>query len=493
MNAAFYENVILPLMPFLILSLGGVLVLVLDAIWPRGRRLDANIVAIPVVLTALVALAYQWRHPNRPSTLGGMYLTDGFGAFIGIAVCLALVMTFLLSQHYLRQMGRQRGEYYALLLFSASGMVLFSSATELLTLFLGLELVSLPVYLLSGYFRDDSKSNEAGMKYFLLGAFSSAIFLFGVALVYGATGHTDLAEAVMATSPMPGLLTLGLVVLMAGLLFKVASVPFHMWVPDVYEGAPTAVTAFMATAVKASAFGALVRVFVVSLPALSTLPMEKVFWWLAVLSMTVGNLAALTQSNIKRMLAYSSIAHVGYILVGITAIAATGSTEPVAGILYYLLAYTFMNLCAFGVIIALSEKGRETLDIDQMGGLGWRYPGLGLAMVLAMVALSGIPPTAGFFAKYYVFQSAVQAGLVGLVVIGVLNTALSVYYYLRVLVAFFMKPAAGEISPSPSVGVGVTLAFASLAILWIAIGPDGILPGVPRLLGWVRDSLVALP
>lgn len=491
--ASFYESVIIPLWPFLILSVGGIVVLVLDAIWPRGRRLDATIVGVPLVLLALFALSYQWGHPNRQSVLGGMYLTDGFGAFIGIVVCLGLVLTLLLSQHYLRQLGRQRGEFYALLLLSASGMVLFSSATEMLTLFLGLELLSLPLYMLSGYFRKDPKSNEAGMKYFLLGAFSSAIFLFGVALIYGATGQTDLSEAVMTRSPMPGLLGVGLVVLMVGLLFKVASVPFHMWVPDVYEGAPTAVTAFMATAVKAAAFGALVRFFVVSLPALSGLPMEKIFWWLAVLSMTGGNLAALTQSNIKRMLAYSSIAHVGYILVGVTAIAATGSTEPVAGILYYLLAYTFMNICAFGVIIALSEKGKETLDIDGMGGLGWRHPGLGLAMTLAMVALAGIPPTAGFFGKYYVFQSAVQAGLVGLVVIGVLNTALSVYYYLRVLVAFFMKPATREVSPSPSVGVGVTLALASLAILWIAVGPDGILPGVPRLLGWVRESLVTLP
>jgi len=493
MRSFFNEGYFSDLLPFLILGGGGVLVLTLDALWPRRRSFDATVLGVPLVLAAVAALIAQWSRPQTPGPLGGMYIADSFGAFIGITVSISLGLTFLISRHYLKQMGRCRAEYFALLLLCASGMILFASSTELLSLFLGLELLSFPVYILSGYFRDDAKSNEAGMKYFLLGAFSSAVFLFGVALIYGATGQTDLAAAVAAPSPMPVLRVAGAVIVLSGLLFKIASVPFHMWAPDVYEGAPTSVTAFMATAVKTAAFGALIRVLLAALPTLSVIPIQTLFWWLAVLSMTVGNLAALTQSNVKRMLAYSSIAHAGYILVGVTAITASGSKAPVAAILYYLLAYTFMNLCAFSVLVALTGKGRERLEVGEMGGLGWKHPGLGLAMSLSMVGLAGIPPTAGFFGKYYIFQGALEAGLVGLVVIGVLNSALSVYYYLRILVAFYMKPAAEDVPTSRSAGVGLAVALTSIAILWIAVGPDGILPGFPRLLGWVRDSFASLP
>ncbi|MBU1698828.1 MAG: NADH-quinone oxidoreductase subunit N [Candidatus Eisenbacteria bacterium] len=491
-SGSLLQSSLVSLLPFLILGLGGVVLLVLDAIWPKSKRFDTTILGIPLVLLAITALIHQWRHPIAVTPLKGMYLADTFGAFLGIVICLSLLLTILLSTHYLKLMGRLRGEYFALLFLSAAGMILLASSTELLTLFLGLELLSFPVYILTAFLRKDAKSNEAGMKYFLLGAFSSAIFLYGAAMIYGATGQTDLMLA-LSSAAMPKLLVVGIVLLLSGLLFKVASVPFHMWAPDVYEGAPTAVTAFMATAVKAAAFGALIRILIVTFPALAMVPLERIFWWLAVLSMTVGNFAALTQSNIKRMLAYSSIAHAGYILVGVTALIASGSSEAVAGILYYLLAYTFMNICAFGVVIALTEKGRERLEIHELGGVGWRRPGLGLAMIVAMVALSGIPPTAGFFGKYYIFQSAVKSGLLSLVIIGVLNSALSVYYYFRVLVAFYMKPSEGELLSQRNAGVGLALAFSVIAILWLAVGPDGVIPGAPQLLNWVRDSFVALP
>jgi NADH-quinone oxidoreductase subunit N len=482
-----------PLLPVLILGGGGVVLLMLDAIWPRDRRLDASILGVPLTLAAAVALVLQWRNPHLGGGLGGLLVADAFGAVIGLIVCLSLLLSLLLSQEHLRQMGRYRGEYFALLLLSAAGMLLFAQATDLVGLFVGLELLSLPVYILSGFLRKDPKSNEAGLKYFLLGAFASAVFLYGAALIYGATGQMDLVEAFRTPARMPALRDAGLVLLLGGLLFKVAVVPFHMWVPDVYEGAPTGVTAFMATAVKASAFGALVRVLLAVQPGVASIPLAKAFWWLAVLTMTVGNLAALTQSNVKRMLAYSSIAHAGYLLVGITAMLEGGATTPVSGILYYLVAYTFMNLCAFGVVVALARDGKEILLVHEMDGLGWERPWLGLAMILAMVGLSGIPPTAGFFAKYYVFQSAVEAGLVGLVVIGVLNSALSVYYYLRVLVAMYMKPALGAFPRGMSASVGFVLAVSGVAILWIAVGPDLLLPSFPKILGWMRHTLVALP
>ncbi|MDM7916191.1 MAG: NADH-quinone oxidoreductase subunit N, partial [Candidatus Eisenbacteria bacterium] len=346
-------------------------------------------------------------------------------------------------------------------------------------------------YILSAYVRSDVKSSEAGLKYFLLGSFSSAAFLLGIALLYGASGTTDLREIAAAGSPWPGLLAAGSVLLLSGFLFKVASVPFHMWAPDVYEGAPTTVTAFMATAVKVAAFGALLRVVSLRAPALSTVSAEKLFFWLAVLTMSVGNLAALTQSNVKRMLAYSSIAHAGYILVGVTVFLGTGDPQAVTGILYYLLAYTFMTIGAFAVVIVWGEKGNEHLDMGDYAGLGWRYPAAGIAMSLFMISLAGIPPTAGFFGKYAIFANAVEHGRIPIVVIAVLNSALSVAYYLRLLVTLYMRPDTGKVTAPRAWIPAAVVGVCALAVLWAGFGPDGILPGVPTLLAWARDSVLA--
>ncbi len=479
-----------PLAPFLILAAGGLFVLALDAILGRERNLPWVIVASPFPLIALASIFARWPHGGSVAgPFGPMNLYDSFGAFVAAVVCLATVCSITLSEGYLRKQGRYRGDYFALLLFSASGMVLFASTTELLTLFLGLELLSIPLYVLCGFLRTDPKSVEASMKYFLLGAFSSAIFLFGGALVYAGTGTTNLSAAFASTaSPM---VQAGFLLLLAGFLFKVAAVPFHMWTPDVYEGAPTAVTAFMATAVKAAAFGAFARIL--ALMPIGSGGTAAVLWWVAAVTMTVGNVAALTQSNIKRMLAYSSIAHAGTMMIGLAVFAKTGDAEALSGILYYLLAYALMNLGAFGVVILWGGPSEERLEIGEWAGMGWKSPAAGAALSVFMISLAGIPPTAGFFGKYYIFRNAMAHGFGPLVVVAVLNSALSVAYYLRVLVALYMRPAeARSFEISPSILAGAVVALCVLGTLWIGFAPNGFLPGVPALLGLVKGSVLTL-
>jgi NADH-quinone oxidoreductase subunit N len=478
-----------PLGPFLILAVGGVALTLLDAIIGRKRVIPWSLPSLLILVLAMVNMVGLWGRTPGPGALGWLFVTDRFSLFVGLLVCVSTGLSILLSEGYLRRIGRVRGEFYSLLLFSASGLVLFTSTTELLMLFLGLELLSIPVYILSGYLKHDVRSSEAAMKYFLLGAFSSAVFLLGIALLYGASGTTRLDLIVVRGTAVTPLAQTGLVLLLAGFLFKVASVPFHMWTPDVYEGAPTTVTAFMATAVKAAAFGGMIRVLAIHGPVLGNIPLTQVLWWLAVLTMTVGNLAALTQSNAKRMLAYSSIAHAGYVLVGVTVFAQTGDPGAVSAILYYLLAYTFMTIGAFAVVVAL---GDDHLDMADYGGLGWRYPALGLAMSLFMISLSGIPPTVGFFGKYSIFRNAVEHGQVGLVVIAVLNSALSVYYYVRVMVTLYMRPESGRVEAKWGAPAVLVTALCALIVLWAGFGPDGWLPGVPTILSWAQGSILAL-
>lgn len=475
-----------PLTPFLILCGGGLLLVLIDAII-RGRP-GFPWAPVTAVLPAAALVAYVARagNPTAKTVFGPMFVEDAFGNAVGVLVCLATLLAVLLSGSYLQKAGRSRGEYYALLVFSASGLLLFTATTELLSLFLGLELLSIPVYVLSGYLRKDPKSLEAGMKYFLLGAFSSAVFLFGGALVYLTTGTTDLAVALRSGSDP--ITQLGFVVLLSGVLFKAATVPFHMWTPDVYQGAPTAVTAFMATAVKAAAFGALGRVLWAGGAIGREIPVAEMLWWISVLTMTVGNLAALTQSNVKRMLAYSSIAHAGYLLIGLVVFAGTGDGAALSGMLYYLLAYTLMNIGAFGVVIAWGEPGREHLEIPDYAGLGWRSPALALALTVFMVSLAGIPPTAGFFGKYYIFRSAVEHGYTSLVVIAVLNSALSVYYYLRVLVALYMQKPVRELNLGRPAAAGLVVAICAVAVFWVGFAPDSFLPGVPTIVSWVQGA-----
>ena len=386
---------------------------------------------------------------EEASAFSGMVRMDPFAVFFTLMIGIIALLTILASLGYAKQEGIDFGEYYVLILFAAVGMLLMVSGVNLLIIFLGLEVMSIAIYILAGIMRDDARSVEAAFKYFLLGAFASAFLLYGIALIYASTGTLDLAgiSRVLAErswiSILPILIT-GLALLIVGFGFKIALVPFHMWTPDVYEGAPTSITAFMATGVKAAAFAAFVRVFLYALPALQPYWIE-IMWVLAVATMTVGNIIALVQTNIKRMLAYSSIAHAGYILVAFVA----GNELGTASILFYLLAYVFMNIGAFTVVIMLGSKGEERTLISDYAGLGHRHPLLAIAMAIFMFSLAGVPPTAGFMAKLYVFSAAVKAGYYWLAVIGVLNSAVAAYYYLRVLIYLYFREQEQVAGQSP--------------------------------------------
>jgi len=333
--------------------------------------------------------------------------------------------------------------------------------------------MSISIYVLAGFFRGSNKSNESALKYLLLGAFSSAFLLYGIALMYGATGTTDLkgiseylSKAAYLKDPM---LLAGMGLLLVGFGFKIASVPFHMWTPDVYEGAPTSITAFMSVGVKAAAFAAFVRVFLYSLWDLQP-DWNHVLWILAVLTMTLGNVVAISQNNIKRMLAYSSIAHAGYIMIGMVASSELGTS----GILFYMLAYAFMNLGAFGVIILYGSKGEENLDINDYSGMGFKYPALALLMTVFMFSLAGIPPTAGFVGKFYIFSAAIKEGYIWLAIIGVMNSLVSVYYYLRITVMMYMKEPVKEfpgLKWSPSVAIALIIAVIGTLLIGIFPSP----------------------
>ncbi len=409
----------------------------------------------------------------KTSIYGNTYFVDNYSLFFKLAFCAIGTITILSSIDYVRRRGIDFAEYYALILFSLLGMMIMTSSRNFLMLFVGLETMSIPIYALCGIIQKDERSVEASMKYFFMGAFATGFFLFGISMIFGATGTLDLVgiRDVLSNTHIPssemGYLVAGLALLLVGFGFKVASVPFHMWTPDVYEGAPTAITGYMATGVKAAAFGALVRVFFTALPALQS-RWVGILWFLAFLTMTVGNLTALAQRNVKRMLAYSSIAHAGYLLVGFTAGGGLGSS----GILFYLLAYAFMSLGAFGVLSYLAGED-ENYDLEKFSGLGYKRPLLALAMSVFLFSMAGIPPTAGFIGKFYLFASAVKKGFVGLTILAVINSAISVYYYLRVMVYMYFKESEGmsfdtSISPSGSISV----ALSSLGVLFLGVFPQ---------------------
>jgi NADH-quinone oxidoreductase subunit N len=454
--------------PLLIVSAGALLLIVLDLLVPRRARAALAAVTVGVLLLAMLStLILSGDAPLRfMRSAPAMVLFDPYAIFFTLLILIGAALTVLASVNYLEELGAHHGEYYVLLLCAVAGMITMAQATDLVMIFLGLEVMSIPVYVLAGFSRRRLRSNEAAFKYFLLGAFASGLFLYGIALVYGATGATDLAAIRAAWKPSPlGLAGVGL--LLVGFGFKISSVPFHMWTPDAYEGAPTPITGFMAVGVKAAAFASFLRVFLVAFDV-SAEKVNALLWMFAVLTMTVGNFAAIVQPNIKRMLAYSSIAHAGYILVGMVA----GTPEGHAAMLYYLLAYTFMNLGAFAVVILLVRDGEEREEIGDLAALGYTRPALGLAMTLFMLALGGIPPTAGFTAKFYVFRAAVEAGYYWLVIIAVLNSAVSMYYYLRVIgVIYRSEPVRDLRATAPSTACAVALAVSAAAVLVIGIFP----------------------
>ena len=430
-----------------------------------------------------VAAAFN---PDNP-----MFQLDRYSATVTALIATASLLSCALSIAYLDELHINHGEFYALILFSTSGMMLMVPAVDMLPVFLGLELMSIPIYVLAGFDRRKLRSNESAMKYFLIGSFASAILLYGIALLYGVAGSTAFVDIRAAFDPSNPMAVAGLGLVIVGFAFKIASVPFHQWAPDVYEGAPSAVTAFMSVAVKLAAFAALLRVIALAFDPLGE-AMANVFWVLAALTMIVGNVMAVIQDNVKRLLAYSSIAHAGYLLIGFV----PGTPEGYSAVVFYLVCYLFMNLGAFAVVVTLAHRGNDCERMESLAGLAKTRPGLAALMTLFMLSLAGIPGTAGFMGKILLFSAAVSAGQVPLAILGVLMSVVSVYYYLRVPVLMYMHEP-GEVAPRMELASGEALVLAVCAIgtVYLGILPNGsFVPiiGNLALLDWVRESITLL-
>lgn len=464
-------------LPQMILVATGLVTLVAGVFKDKVRSGFIGYPALLGSVFATISVFYTGATAHLSSSFGGMVLNDRFSFFLTLVVCLIIDLTILVSLNYQQFFEKlNSGEYYALILFSGVGMIFMATAGNLILLFVALETMSIAVYALTGFHKDQLKSGEAALKYFLLGAFGSAFLLYGFAFIYGATGSLDIVKIGQFIKAHPQMahfkfLIAGLVLMTAGFGFKVSMVPFHMWTPDTYEGAPTSITGFMATGVKAAAFAALIRAVLVPLAPMqaSWIP---IMWVAAVATMTVGNIIALAQENIKRMLAYSSIAHAGYILVGFVA----GTAYAQAGMLFYLMAYAFMNLGAFGVVALLAKKGEEYNNISDFAGLGFKYPAMGVAMSVFLFSLAGIPPTGGFMGKFYIFTEALKDGYVWLVIIAGINSVVSIYYYLRVVVVMYFQPQPAEnpitLTASPSPAVVLALTATTAAVLFMGILPS---------------------
>lgn len=455
------------ILPALILCIAGLVVMTVGLFIRKGVISFAAIVSLAGIVLAVMANT-PLRFLNKPA-FTGLIALDGYTWFFNLLILLAAGVTVLTSVRYLTDEGLGLYEYFVLLLFASAGMMFMVSAKHLLVVFVGLETLSISIYVLSGILPGNAKSKEAALKYLILGGFSSAMFLYGAALLYGAAGSLSLAALkTYFQSGTPQIMgTVGMGFLLVGFAFKVAAVPFHMWTPDVYEGAPTPLTGFMSVGVKAAAFAAFVRVFFDGLISLQV-TWTHILWILAVLTMILGNLAALVQDNIKRMLAYSSIAHAGYILMGMIA----GTAMGTQGVLYYLLAYTLTNLGAFGVVALVGRKGEANVYLDDYRGLAKAHPLLALVMAIFLFSLAGIPPTAGFVGKFTIFGAAIKAGYLWLAIIGVLTSAASVFYYFRVVMKMYMEapetePAGLQFSPAMVMALGIAVT----GVLYIGIFP----------------------
>jgi NADH-quinone oxidoreductase subunit N len=473
-------------LPLLVVVVGGLAMLLIDAFAEEGFDLAA-VAALVLASAAGVAAAMwygNWDATPADPLLSAWIATDKLALFSDVVIAGGAAFAALLAGGYLQEHKLERGEFYPLLVFTAFGAMVLARSVDLLTLFIGLETMSLGVYALVAYRRTSARAAEGAIKYFLLGSFAAAILLLGSAYLYGATGHTDfagIAAAIKAGTANQALLLMALVLIIAGFAFKISAVPFHMWTPDAYEGATTPVTTFMAVCVKAAVFVVMVRVLLVSFAApdlaSGTSGWPPILAGLAALTMIFGNLGAVAQTSVKRMLAYSSIAHAGYILIGVVAASKIGP-PAISAVLYYLAAYTVSNALAFGALIITGSYQREAVTYEDLSGLGRRHPMLAIPFVLGVLSLMGFPPTAGFFAKYYVFSAAVQAGggMVWLAVLGALTSAVGAYYYLRVLVYMFMRePEAGAVQAVPmrSGYVVAAIVVAAAFVLQMGVSPSG--------------------
>jgi NADH-quinone oxidoreductase subunit N len=478
MNQSLNIYALLPILPLVAGCAWALLVLVVE-MFSSSRRFTGVAWLSLVGLVGIAALAFQ---PGEAVVYADALANDSYTSFFTVLTCAIGVGSVLLSIEYLPAAGVTKGEYYPLLLFAVLGVVVMAAATDLMVMFIGLETMSMAVYVLAGILRNDLRSNEASLKYFLLGAFASALLLYGIATLYAMTGSTTLVD-ISAALAKPGIapadhnvMVIGAGLVLVGLGFKIAAVPFHLWAPDVYEGAPTSVTAFMATAVKAGGFAALLRTALVALQPLHD-DLQYVLWAAAAVTMTVGNLIALRQASLKRMLAYSSIAHTGYLLMGLAA----GTPEAGSAVLFYLAGYGVMNLVAFGVMIAVADGPRTAEKVSDYAGLSQTHPLLAAAMTVAMLSLTGIPPLVGFVGKLYLFQAAMQAGLVWLVVIACFNSVVSAAYYLGVVrTMYFEAPTEGSELPPATTYAGVVVAVTTVLTVLLGVIPASVLGAAAR-------------
>jgi NADH-quinone oxidoreductase subunit N len=470
------------IMPEIVVTVCALLVLMVEAFRrEKGASLTSGIICL---IGSLVALYYTFCLWNQNlSIFNGLYTIDDYGTFFKTVFVIILILVTIISIHYTAREELAFGEYYALLLLGVLGMMVMVSSTSFITIFIGLEVMSLAIYVLCGLLRENVKSVEASLKYFLLGAFATAFLLYGIAMSYVSSGSVDVKELGRLAGAHGFVVTpvffCGMALLIVGFGFKIASVPFHMWTPDVYEGAPTSITAYMATGVKAAAFGAFLRVFYTGFfPFVGD--WSVILWFIAVLTMIVGNIVALVQSNIKRLLAYSSIAHAGYILVAFV----TGEKTLSSSILFYLMVYAFMNIGAFTIVILMGRKGEPNEEIESYAGLAARHPFIALSMSIFLLSLTGIPPLGGFMGKFYIFSSAIKANYYWLAVIGVLNSVVAAYYYLRVLMYMYFKEPERELGPIDfSPGYVIVILVSIAALFYLGILPREVLLLAQRSVG----------
>ncbi len=474
-----YTSQVLRLLPETILTVFGIVIMLAEPFVERKRALGH--LAIVGLLAALVGVAIGSGSPGL--AFNNQISNDAFAIFFRLLFILIGILVVFASLQYLERDAMQHGEYYALVLLSIVGQCLMAASVELVMIFIGLEISSIATYVLAGFRRGDAKSSEAALKYFLLGSFATAFLLYGIALIFGATGTTYLSgiRSALEKGPVGPLAAVAAALMFVGFGFKVASAPFHIWTPDVYEGAPTPVTAFMSAGPKAAAFAVFLRVFLTALQ-----PAEGWFWllWIsAALSMFLGNLAALVQTNIKRMLAYSSIAHAGYMMVAFAARSDLG----VAAVLFYLAAYCAMNVGAFAVVSHFGSEGERHTTIEDYAGLGHRHPALAAVLTIFLLSLIGIPLTGGFFGKFYIFRAALHSNLIWLTILGVLNSAIAAYYYLRIIVVMYMREPETE-APVERVPASVTavLALTAVATFYLGIFPGSVLQFVTRSAALLR-------
>jgi NADH-quinone oxidoreductase subunit N len=457
------------ILPEIVLTLGAIAVLMTDLVLKREREHLLLWLALGVLgATALALLPFVG---VTATASRGLIAIDGFSLFFRLLFLIAAALTLLMSRSFLEVEGVRVGEYAFLVLAATLGMMFMASGIDLVTLFVGLETMAVSFYILTGFIKPNRRSNEAAVKYFVLGAFSLGILVYGMSLLYGLSGTTRLRELapVLASQEASLGLTLAMILVAAGMAFKIAAVPFHMWAPDVYEGAPTPITAFLSVGSKAASFAMLLRIFIEGLPFMSP-DWQLLFYVLAVLTMTVGNIAALTQSNTKRLLAYSSIAHAGYLLIGLVAATPRGVTS----MLVYLFVYAFMQMGAFAIVVLLRRREVIGDELKDLSGLYFRSPAAAVAMLIFMLSLGGIPPTAGFMGKLWLFSAAIEAGYVWLAVIGVVNSAISLYYYIRIVVFMWIKVETAPVSIAYAPAMALTLIVAVAGTMVFGLYPTAL-------------------